>query len=130
MIYSYVPNNLYGPELINKIRTNYKIIIGDGKINMDEWYDGKCNEFYSKVFVGLNLALTSAGQITIIDLGLRGIRCITNVVKMPHTISWNSIKDIEQKIELESLNIGKVNSELAQQVYESMDYEQKWLEVF
>lgn len=130
MIYSYAPNDkTYGLELIKKIKTNYKMIIGDGKIDMDLWYGGECDKFYGKVFIGLNLSQTSGGQTSIIDLGLRGIPCITNVTKMPHTIPWNNIKDIEQTIENESLNIGKINSELAQKVYESMDYEQRWLEV-
>ncbi len=131
MIYTYVPKQLdsYGWNIISKIKTKYKILIGDGNIPMNKWYAGECKKYYDKVFIGLNLSNYSGGQTSIIDLGLRGIPCITNVVKMPHTISWNKVEDIEQTIENESKNIGKINYKLAQKVYLSMDWQQKWLEI-
>jgi len=131
MIYTYIPKQMdsYGWSTIKKIKTKYKILIGDGKIPMNKWYDGKCENYYNKVFVGMNLSDYSGGQTSIVDLGLRGIPCITNVIKMPHTISWKTIQDIEQTIESESKNIGKINYELSKEVYESMDFEQKWLEI-
>lgn len=129
-IYTYLPKPLiYGLDILQKIQTPYEILIGDGKIPMDQWYGGECKKYYNNAFVGLNLSETSAGQTSIVDLGLRGIRCITNVVVMANTIPWNTIEDIEKAIHKEAENIGTVNIELARQVYESMDYEQKWLEI-
>jgi hypothetical protein len=131
MIYTYIPKpEIYGLETLQKINTKYEILIGGRpRINMDVWYNGECKNYYDKAFVGLNLSETSAGQTSIVDLGLRGIRCITNVIQMPHTIPWKTIKDIENAIDTEAEYIGTINSELAKQVYESMDYEQKWLEI-
>jgi len=135
MIYVYLPNKTrhvfekYGGEIIKKIKTNYEILIGDGSIPMDMWYNGINKNYYNKSFIGLNLSNCSGGQTSIVDLGLRGIPCITNVVKTLSTIPWNTIDDIEQIIESESKNIGKINSELAEKVYLSMDFEHKWLEI-
>ena len=135
-IYSYLPIlsgkksfTRYGEQIINKINTKYEIITGDGSVPMDRWYECECQNYYNKVFIGLNLADGSAGQTSVVDLGLRGIPCVTNVTTMPHTISWNTIEDIEISIELASQNIGKINFELAKKVYESMDYKQNWLEI-
>jgi hypothetical protein len=137
MIYTYIPKKEfilkrghYNLEVFNELQNKkYPILLGDGSIPMNRWYNGESENYYSKCFVGLNLAIYCGGQTSIVDLGLRGIRCITNNLKLPSTIPWNSIQDIKNAIKNESKNIGTVNYELAKQVYESMDYKQKWLEI-
>jgi hypothetical protein len=133
-IYTYLPPARYveyGGDLVEKLKTKYEVIVGKGPsmCTQKEWYGGICDQYYGRAFVGLNLARSFGGQVTITDLGLRGIPCITNIVNMPHTIPWKTLEDVEAAIEKAALDIGKVNTELAQKVYESMDYEQKWLEI-
>jgi len=127
-VYAFTPKPHFHPELVEQIKTKYPMIVHhDLSIPMEEWYAEK--HCYNKIFIGLNLAENSGGIVTIIDLGLRGIRCVTNVIEMAHTIPWKTIEDIENAIENESKYIGTINADLAREVYESMDYEQRWLEI-
>lgn len=123
-IYAYVPKGMpeyHGSEILNQLSTDYEIIIGDGSIPQSEWRDGRCKEFYNQSFVGLMLSPFAGGGASIIEMGLSGRRCITNVFDLPHTIPFNSIADIEAAIARESQNIGKFDSELADQVRASLD---------
>ena len=122
-IFVYLPANraeYHGKETLKKLKTEYEIIVGDGSISMKEWRSGKCDEFYSQVFIGLCLSEYAGGGTTIMEMGIRGIPVVTNVLNEPHCIPWKTIEDIEQAIEQEAKNIGKTNTELAKQVFDSM----------
>lgn len=126
-VYAFAPKPHFQPELVDKIQTKHPMIVKKELIPMKDWYNG--GHCYNEIFIGMNLAVNSGGIVTVIDLGLRGVRCITNVIEMAHTIPWQTLEDIENAIENESRYIGTINPDLAREVYESMDYEQKWLEV-
>jgi len=115
-VYVYLPNSApmyHGSELIESISSDYDILIGDGSIPQSEWRSGKANEIYKQCFVGLVLSSYAGGAATIMELGLRGRKCITNVLDMPNTISWRTIKDIDEAIETESQKIGTKQPELS-----------------
>jgi len=119
-VYSYVNKNnpvYYGSEVLKTIKTDYEILIAD--------YTYPTSSFpkdliYSKAFLGLQLCNYTGGGFGIVDMGLRGIRVVTNVLKLPHTIPWSCTCDIEEVINAESCNIGKINKELAWAVYDSV----------
>jgi len=122
-VYAYINKNhptYYGNEVIKKLNITQELLIGDYSIPQKDWYAGRCDEYYSQIFIGLALSEYAGGGGSIIEMGLRGIKVVTNVLDMPHTIPWETVDDIEQAIEKESKNIGKVNKKLAQQVYDSM----------
>lgn len=122
-IYTYLNKNnpkYYGSEIVKKLNVKYEILIGDYSISQEDWYNGECEKYYSQAFVGLALSNYAGGGGSIVEMGLRGIKVITNVLDIPNTIPWKTIEDIEQSIEQESKNIGKTNKELAQKVYDSM----------
>lgn len=123
-IYAYVPASCpsyHGMEIIEQLKTEYEIIIGDGSIPQDEWRAGRCNEFYNPSFIGLMLSPFAGGGSSIIEMGLRGRRCITNVFDLPHTIPWRSVEDVENIIKKESKKIGTIEMEISNQVQAFLD---------
>ncbi len=131
-IYSYVPSKrreYYGFNTIKKLNLGNKLIIGDLSINGDEWRNGKSMEYYSQCYIGLSLSPFAGGGTSVIELGLCGIKSVNNITDFPNSLRWNSVDDIKSHIENEKNNIGKVNNDLAQQVYEYLDNKLEWLNV-
>jgi len=127
-VYSYVNKKTpvyYGGTLINKLNIPFEILIGDYSISHTDWRTGGCDEFYPKCFIGLALSEYAGGGTSIVELGLRGIKVITNILNLPHTIKWNTIKDIEDAINKEAENIGKINTSLAGNVYNNVLSDEK-----
>jgi hypothetical protein len=123
-IYAYVPATAptyHGSEIIKQLKKNYEIIIGDGTIPQDQWRGGRCNEFYNPSFIGLMLSSFAGGGSSIVEMGLRGRKCVTNVFNLPHTITWETVEDVEHAIETEAANIGMVNNDLASEVSRFLD---------
>jgi hypothetical protein len=123
-IYAYVPESCpdyHGIDIINQLNVDFEIIIGDGTIPQDEWRAGRCNEFYNPSFIGLMLSPFAGGGSSIIEMGLRGRKCITNVFDLPHTLKWQTVRDIQRIIRRESKKIGTVNTTIAQQVQTFLD---------
>ena len=121
-VYSYVHKNdpeYYGSKIIEQINTPYEILIADYTIKQSEWYGGVCESYYSQAFVGLALSSFCGGGTSILELGLRGIRCITNVLQTPNAIPFQNVKGIEAAIKDEAMNIGTVNNKLIEQMKES-----------
>lgn len=121
-IYTYLHHakpEYHGKKMIDKIKTNYEILVGNGKIPTRVWKQ-KANGIYSQSFIGLFLSEYVGGGIGIQEMGLRGIPVVTNVLQFPHTISFTSVKDVEQVIQEKSVGIGQKDEALAEQVYESM----------
>ncbi len=123
-IYAYVPAtapSYHGMEIIEKLNVDFEIVIGDGTIPQDEWRAGRCNEFYNPSFIGLMLSPFTGGGSSIIEMGLRGRKCITNVFDLPHTLKWKTVSDIKRIIKQESKKIGTTNTSLAQKVQTFLD---------
>jgi hypothetical protein len=123
-IYAYVPASCpeyHGLEVIEKLKVDFEIIIGDGTIPQDEWRAGRCNEFYNPSFIGLMLSPFAGGGSSIIEMGLRGRKCITNVFDLPHTAQWKTVADVKRIIKAESKKIGTINTNIAQKVKAFLD---------
>lgn len=122
-IYAYVHKNAkqyYGSDIIEQINTPHPFLITDYTIPQ-EMFRGKLRDkFYSQVFVGIQASKFAGGGFGIVELGLRGIKVITNILDLPHTISWETVEDIEKAINEEATKIGTINEELAQQVYDAV----------
>jgi len=122
-IYAYVNKNrpeYYGLHLINMLKKEYDIIIGDNSICRKSWLEGECEKFYKNVFIGLQLSEYAGGGYSVIEMGLRGIKVITNVINLPNVIKWNSIDDIRENINCETKNRGLINIQLAENVFNSL----------
>jgi len=127
-IYAYCPSSAaeyHGSEILSRLP--YEICIGLGDIPQNQWRE-RGDEFYKDIFVGLCLSEFAGGGTSIIEMGLRGIAVITNVFTLPNCIPWTDTDDVIRKIEAEKVHIGYYNRKLAQQVWESLDHEYKWLE--
>ena len=136
-IYAYCPNNApdyHGLGVIEELRRGgYEITIGDGSISQVDWRH-KRELFYSDIAIGLCLSSFAGGGTSIIELGLRGVRAVTNVFNLPHTLAWVDNKDVEQSavsvaslIDRERTLVGRTSKNLAKAVYDSLDHTFEWL---
>lgn len=122
-IYSYVNKNAksyYGIDILMQVKTKYPFLITDYSIPQEEFRGTIRDSFYSKVFVGIQTCNYAGGGFGIVELGLRGIKVITNVLDLPHTIPFKTVKDIENAINKEAEKIGMVDTKLAQDVFNSV----------
>jgi hypothetical protein len=122
-VYAYLSKtkpDYYGAPIVNLLKNKYDILVGDFSISQNDWRNGVGDTFYSQAFIGLALSQYAGGGAGINEMGLRGIKVVTNVVNLPNTIKWNTIEDIENAIDKEKENIDKINVELANMVYNSM----------
>lgn len=129
-IYAYLPMShprYHGIETLINLNSKYEIIIGDGSIPQNEWHEGKADEIYSQVFLGLVLSPFAGGGQSIIEMGIRGIKCVTNVLTLPNVINWNTLQDIENAIKAESKKIGREQHDLSELVKLSLDNEFNFL---
>ena len=122
-IYTYIHHlneSKYGGDIVFSLKTSYNILRTTLNISKGDWYGGECDKFYSQCFVGLALSpFAGAGQSTV-EMGLRGIKVITNTLKLPHCIPWDNIEDVEAAIRSEALGIGSSDPGLARDVESSM----------
>lgn len=129
-IYAYMPSSFpeyHGSDIIKQLAVDHEIIVGDGTYSRADWYGGIGDRYYDNAFIGLMLSPFAGGAGSVVDMGLRGRKCVTNVMDMPNSIPWNSIDDIRKAIERESLTIGETDTELAQRVFDAIDKEYLWL---
>lgn len=131
-IYAYCPNSMpdyHGKKVIDELRCGgYEITIGDGSIPQHLWKHSQ-NGFYNDIFIGLCLSEFAGGGTSIIEMGLRGIKVVTNVFDLPNCLPWTDAQSVANLIEEEKKNIGKVNETLAQQVWDSLDHHHTWLDI-
>lgn len=132
-IYAYCPHTApeyHGKKLIDELRCGgYEVIIGDGQWTQDQWRNSQADYHYNQCFIGLCLSEFAGGGGSIIEMGLRGMKVVTNVFDLPNCVPWNSIHDIVTAIEQETQSIGHTNPGLAQYVWDDLDHEYKWLEI-
>jgi hypothetical protein len=132
-IYAYCPNSFpiyHGKKIIDELRcAGYEITIGDGQWTQDQWRNTKADEFYNEAGIGLCLSEFAGGGTSIIEMGLRGIKVVTNVFNLPNCIPWRDAQDVANIIEREKSTIGIVNKRLARDVWNALDHEFKWLEI-
>jgi hypothetical protein len=119
-VYAYVNKNAkvyYGGDVIDGLNVEQEILIADYSVSMDVWKQGLNVEFYSQSFISLQLSPFAGGGNSIIELGLRGVKVITNILRMPHCIPWEKPEDIERAIKEEAKHIGWRNIDLADKVF-------------
>ena len=131
-IYAYCPNSApdyHGKKIIDELRAmGYEIVIGDGTIPLHLWKHA-ANAFYDDIFVGLCLSSFAGGGLSIIEMGLRGIPVITNVFNLPNCYNWTDANHIAGLIEMFKPTIGAIQNDLANEVWNSLDHDYKWLEI-
>lgn len=123
-IYVYMPKSseqYHNIETFEKIKVNQEYIIGNGSISQTDWRAGKADEIYSQCFIGLVLNGYSGGVTGVVEMGVRGIKVVTNVCSLPNVIIWKTVNDIEAAIKTEAVNIGKVDKDLSAFVYDCLD---------
>lgn len=132
-IYAYCPSSApeyHGSKVIYKLKCDgYEIVTGDGRWTQAQWRSGKADEFYNEVGIGLCLSEFAGGGSSIIEMGLRGIRVVTNVFNLPNCIPWTDADEVAKLIDLESDKIGTTSKGLANAVWHSLDHDFKWLEI-
>lgn len=129
-IFVYMPKGseqYHGKETFDKLKLNYEYIIGDGSISQEDWRAGKADEIYSQCFIGLFLNRYSGGVTGIVEMGVRGIKVVTNAFSLPNVINWKTTRDIETAINEESKNIGKINKKLSTFVNDCLDKDFEFL---
>lgn len=130
-IYAYCPSSVpryHGSDIIDELRRGgYEIIIGDGQWTQDQWRHGKADEFYKDIFIGLCLSEFAGGGTSIIEMGLRGVRVVTNVFRLPNTISFTDAQSVAKIIEEEKGKVGNTYNGLSESVWNSLDHNFEWL---
>ena len=119
-VYAYVNKNAkqyYGGDIIDGLRIEQEKLIADYTVPMDVWRKGLDIIYYSQAFISLQLSQFAGGGNSIVELGLRGVKVITNILRMPHCIPWENTVDIEKIINEEAKYIGCRNIELADKVF-------------
>ena len=122
-VYLYCNKNrpdYYGAKLIDGLSFKSDLMLGTLELSQLEWNAGRCNEFYSQCFIGLGLSSFSGGVFSIIEMGLAGLKVITNTISLPHTIPWRDLNDINEIVAHERHAIGTRRPELAAQVRDSL----------
>jgi hypothetical protein len=118
-IYAYLNRykpQYHGENIIRSLKLEHDLLIGDFSIPTKDWIAGRMYDFYERCFIGLFLSDFAGGGMGIVEMGLCGIHCVTNVLDLPHCISWKTKDDIEQAIKRESQTIGTTDRELALEV--------------
>lgn len=132
-IYAYCPDSMpeyHGKQIIIELaNAGYEIILGNGKFTRNEWKTRFADLHYNDCFIGLCLSEFAGGGESIIEMGLRGMKVVTNVFDLPNCVPWNSLEDVIQAIESETKNIGTTNTKLVQQVWNDLDHKHNWLDI-
>jgi len=120
-IYSYIPHHrqqYYNKPMVDSLNLGNQLLVGNfaNGINQKAWENGKGLDYYSQCYLGLFLCTGSGGGTGIIEMGLCGLKVITNVLKAPHTIPWKSKQDILDIIQSEKNTIGDKDVNLAERV--------------
>ena len=122
-VYAYIQRGkpwYHGVETVNSLTLKHELLIGDHSVNQQAWYNGVQNRYYNQAFVGLALSAYAGGGMSIMEMGVRGIKVVTNVLKLPHCIPWETKEDIEKAVLEESKKIGTIDHELVAEVYKHM----------
>ena len=118
-VYTYLQKKkpeYHGSKMVDSLNLKDRLLVGDYSISREDWYAGENDKMYSNVFIGLALSKYAGGLMSIVEMGVRGIPVVTNIIDLPHCIPWETKEDIEQAIEHAAKNIGKKNTALAKAV--------------
>ena len=119
-VYAYLAEGkpeYHGSKIVDSLNLDYPLLIGDNSINQSNWYNGESNKFYSQAFIGLALSNYVGGGMTILEMAVRGIRVVTNVMDLPNCIPWKDKEDVERIINNEAKRIGQSSNGMVKEVY-------------
>ncbi len=122
-IYAYVQAGIpeyHGSDTIKELELEHPLLIGDHSIKQADWYNGESDKFYAQAFIGLGLSKYVGGAMSILEMGVRGIKVVTNVLDLPNCIPWKTNEDIENAIKEESKKIGQSSNGLVEEVYDRL----------
>jgi hypothetical protein len=132
-IYAYCPSSApdyHGKKIIDELRCGgYEIVVGDGQFTQTQWKSGLDDMHYNQCFIGLCLSEFAGGGGSIIEMGLRGMKVVTNVFNLPNCIAWNGIHDVIQAIEDEKKLIGLTKASVARYTWDALDHKHEWLNI-
>lgn len=119
-IFAYAPSSYpdyHRIELINELALHYQgkyeFIIGDGTVSQAGWLNGVGDKVYDECFIGLCLSGFAGGGQTIIQMGLKGRRVVSNVLNCQNSYFWETLDDVKRAIDYEAGNIGHTNEILS-----------------
>lgn len=115
-------------ELANRL-PEIDFYIGHGGVKQSEWLTGIGDDIYNQCFIGLCLSGFAGGGQTIMQMGLKGMRVVTNVLDLPNVIKWGNFNDIVEAITRERENIGSVQLGVAEKVEIQLHKDPIWLEI-
>lgn len=129
-VFAYAPDSFPKYHNIGLIRAIQKripeeygiqLLYGDGSVSQKDWLKGVGDAYYYGCFIGLVLSGFAGGGQTVIQMGMKGIKVVTNVVDLPNVINWKSIDDVVHAISNEYIRIGENNEGLSISVKESLN---------
>lgn len=124
MVYAYVQKGkpaYHGGDTVKAIadRIDDGVLIGDHSVKRKRWREGVRNFYYGQCFIGLCLSEYAGGAQSVIEMGLRGLFVVTNVLDFPHCLPWQTEDDIVAHIDAhrEATSDGAPYPEMADFVY-------------
>lgn len=131
-VFAYCPASYpeyHGSNVLQELQEygKWELIIGDGSIPQNNWRAGACNPIYDQCFIGLVLSRFAGGGASVMELGLRGRMCVTNVLKLGNVINWSSTEDVIKAIESEEINISKVRPSVVIDTLKTIDFSNTFL---
>lgn len=133
-VFAYAPASYpeyHGIEIIRELQKQipFEFVIGDGSINQNDWRAGACEPIYKSCFIGLVLSHFAGGGASVIELGLRGRKCVTNVVELGNVINWKTTEDVRVAIMTEAKNIGRHKLGVVVDTLKSLDFTNEFLNI-
>lgn len=125
--------NHYGGDIIDQLFTKDELIkinpVKNGEINIKKWKNSIGKGYYEKCFIGLALSPYGGGGGGVIEMGMCGLKVITNVIDGPHVLNWSSKDDIIKHIKNERETIGMIDFNLREKVLDYLVDEYDWLKI-
>lgn len=133
-VFCYAPASYpeyHGIDIIRELQKTvpYEFVIGDGSINQNDWRAGACEPIYRSCFIGLVLSHFAGGGASVIELGMRGRKCVTNVVRLGNVINWEAAEDVREAITQEAKNIGRTKVNVVIDTLKTLDFTNQFLEI-
>ena len=114
-------NDIY-EQVIDKLKNKFNFIICESGTTND------IKSIYKKCFIGLRLTRFDGLGCTNIELGLMGIKSVSNNLS-PNCLPWKTVDDVCRHIIRESLTIDMANQELADKTLEFISKEFNFLKL-
>lgn len=112
-------------EVKTKLRGRFKIIEKDPRTKINQ---SEMDKLLGECFIGLRLVSHDGLSNTVIELGLKGRKCLWNGGS-PNSIPYKNADDVVNSIFDESRTIGTIDKPMSDSVAEFVETNQDWLEL-